>query len=129
MHKNAEITRRAYAAFNTADIQALTETLDERSSWMTPGSSPVAGVTKDRAETLAQFGRYLEGTGGTFKAELRYVTADDDGRAAAVHHNSGTRNGKRLDTDCCITFHLEDGRVTEGREHFLDQANWDAFRA
>lgn len=47
----------------------------------------------------------------------------------AVHHNSGTRNGKRLDTDCCITFQLRDGRVTEGREHFLDQANWDTFWA
>ncbi len=127
MHKNAEIVRRGYAAFNAADIQTLTEVFGETTRWTTPGNSPIAGVTKDREGTFAQFGRYLEGTGGTFKAELRYVTADDEGRVVGVHHNSGTRNGKRLDTDCCITFRIENGRVVEGKEHFLDQANWDAF--
>jgi len=127
MHKNPEIVRRGYAAFNAADIQTLTEVFGETTRWTTPGNSPIAGVTKDREGTFAQFGRYLEGTGGTFKAELRYVTADDEGRVVGVHHNSGTRNGKRLDTDCCITFRIENGRVVEGKEHFLDQANWDAF--
>lgn len=93
MHRNAEIVRRAYAAFNAADIQTLTETFDEKASWHTPGSSAIAGSTKDREATFAQFGRYLEGTGGTFKAELRYVAADDEGRVVGVHYNSGTRNG------------------------------------
>ena len=129
MHKNAEIVRRAYAAFNAADIQTLQETFDERASWSTPGKSTIAGTTKDREGTFAQFGRYLEGTGGTFKAELRYVAADEDGRVVGVHHNTGTRNGKRLDTDCCITFRLKDGRIVEGKEHFQNQANWDAFWA
>lgn len=129
MHQNAEIVRRAYAAFNAADIQTLTETFDERASWHTPGESPVAGVTDDRAETFAQFGRYLDGTGGTFKAELRYVAADDEGRVVGVHHNSGERGGKRLDTDCCITFRLKNGRIVEGREHFQNQGNWDEFWA
>ena len=129
MHKNAEVVRRAYAAFNAADIETLKKTFDEKASWHTPGSSPIAGVTKDREGTFAQFGRYLEGTGGTFKAALRYVAADDDGRVVGVHHNSGTRSGKRLDTDCCITFRLENGRIVEGKEHFQNQANWDSFWA
>lgn len=129
MHQNAEIVRRAYAAFNAADIQTLTETFDERASWHTPGESSVAGHTKDRAETFAQFGRYLDATGGTFKAELRYVAADDEGRVVGVHHNTGARGQKRLDTDCCITFTLRNGRIVEGKEHFQDQANWDEFWA
>ncbi len=129
MHKNAEIVRRGYAAFNAADIQTLTEVFDENASWHTPGRSAIAGTTKDREGTFAQFGRYLEGSGGTFKAELRYVATDDEGRVVAVHHNSGTRNGKHLDTDCCITFKLANDRVIEGKEYFQDQANWDAFWA
>lgn len=127
MHRNAEIVRRAYAAFNAADMQTLNETFHARATWQTPGSSPLAGKTRDRDGTFAQFGRYLEGTGGTFKATLRYVAADEEGRVVGVHHNSGTRDGRKLDTDCCITFRLEDGQIIEGREHFQDQANWDAF--
>ena len=37
------------------------------------------------------------------------------------------RNGKRLDTECCIVFEVENGRVTSGREHFFDLYNWDEF--
>lgn len=129
MHRNAEVVRRGYAAFNAADIKTLTELFDEKASWHTPGGSPIAGATKNRDETFAQFGRYLEGTGGSFKAELRYVAADDEGRVVGVHHNSGTRNGRRLDTDCCITFTIRNGKIVEGKEHFQDQANWDAFWA
>ena len=59
-----------------------------------------------------------------YKAELRYVVADDDGRVVGVHHNSGTRNGKRLAFDCCIVFEIKDGRVVSGREHFYDLHAW-----
>ena len=46
--------------------------------------------------------------------------ADDDGRVVALHHNSGTRAGKTLDSDCCIVFQLKDGRITDAREHYYD---------
>ena len=64
---------------------------------------------------------------GTFKAELRSIFEGDDGRVIGLHHNSGVRNGKQLDTDCCIVFEVEDGRITSGVEHFLDLHNWDEF--
>ncbi len=53
--------------------------------------------------------------------------AASDGRGVGLHHNTGTRNGKRLDTDCCIVSTPEDGRVVEGREHFYDLAKGDDF--
>ena len=37
------------------------------------------------------------------------------------------RNGKRLDTGCCIVFEVKDGRIVDGREHFYDLHNWDPF--
>ena len=127
MHRNAEIVSRAYQAFNEADMKTLTESFDENTSWHTPGRSPAAGDRKGRDAVFAQFGRYGGETGGTFKADLRYVAADDEGRVVGFHHNSAERNGKRLDTDCCIVFELEDGRITSGTEHFFDLYNWDEF--
>ncbi len=127
MHKNAEIVRRGYHAFNTADMKTLTELFDENASWHTPGQGSIAGERVGREAVFAQFARYGEETGGTFKAELRHVLADDDGRVVGIHHNSGVRNGKRLDVDCCIAFEFKDGRVTGGREHFYDLHAWEEF--
>jgi ketosteroid isomerase-like protein len=76
---------------------------------------------------LPQFGRYGGETGGTFKATLQRVLESDDGSVVGVHHNSAERDGKHLDTGCCITFELKDGRITDGREHFFNLYNWDEF--
>lgn len=124
---NAEIVRRGYAAFNAADIETLNALMDENISWYTPGRSPIAGRYRGRDAVFGQFGRYGGDTGGTFEANLKEVFTSGDGRVVGLHHNSGERNGKRLDTDCCIVFEVEGGRIISGREHFFDLANWDDF--
>ena len=125
--ENAATVRRAYEAFNTADMATLTEAFAENASWHTPGQSPIAGDYVGRDAVFGQFGRYGGETAGTFRAELRNVFAADDGRVIGFHHNSGERDGKKLDVDCCIVFELEDGRITDGREHFFDLYAWDEF--
>jgi len=125
--ENAEVVRRGYEAFNTADIATLTEIMDDNASWHTPGRSPIAGHYQGRDAVFAQFGRYGGDTGGTFKAELKQVFTSPDGRVIGLHHNSAQRNGKQLDTDCCIVFEVEDGRMLSGREYFYDLNNWDEF--
>ena len=127
MHKNAEIIRRGYHAFNTADMNTLTQLFDENASWHTPGLGSIAGDRAGRDEVFDQFARYGGETEGTFKAELQHVLADDEGRVIGIHHNSGTRNGKRLEVDCCIVFELKDGRITAGREHFYNLHAWEEF--
>lgn len=129
MHKNAEIVRRGYEAFNKGDMKTLTELFDDNASWHTPGRGSIAGDRKGREAVFAQFGRYGGETGGNFKAELRQVLADDSGRAIAMHHNTGERNGKRLDVDCCLVFEIKNGRVISGKEYFYDLAAWDEFWA
>jgi ketosteroid isomerase-like protein len=57
MHKSAEIIRRAYEAFNAADMKVLAETFDENCSWHTPGQGSISGDRVGRAEVFAQFGR------------------------------------------------------------------------
>lgn len=125
--ENADLIRRGYEAFNSGDMETLTGLFAEDASWHTPGRSPIAGDYEGRDKAFEQFGRYGGDTGGTFKAELKYVVADDDGHAVGVHHNSGERNGKQLDVDCCLSFEVRDGKVVSGREHFYDLNAWDEF--
>jgi ketosteroid isomerase-like protein len=127
--EHADVVRRGYQAFNMGDIKALNELFDEKATWHTPGHSAVAGDYQGRAAVFAQFSRYGGETEGTFKAALRQVLANDEGRVVGLHHNSGLRNGKRLDVDCCIEFQVEDGKIVSGREHFFDLHAWDAFWA
>ena len=89
--KNADIVQRAYAAFNSADMNTLTESFDEMASWHTPGRSPIAGVAQGREAVFAQFGRYAGDTGGTFKAILKEVLRSDSGRVVGIHHNTAER--------------------------------------
>jgi uncharacterized protein len=125
--ENAAIVRRAYEAFNTADMETMTGLLDEGVTWHTPGRNPLAGDHRGRDTVLAHFGEYGQGTDGTFRAELKYVCADDEGHVIALHRNTGTRAGKRLDVDCCIVFELENGRCVDAHEHFYDLHAWDEF--
>ena len=125
--ENAELVRRGYAAFNTADMATLTELFDESASWHTPGRGPLAGDHEGREATFAQFGQYGGQTAGTFQATLEDVLATDDGRVVGVHHNTAERNGKHLDVRACVVFELKDGRVIDGREHFFDLYAWDEF--
>jgi uncharacterized protein len=126
-HANGALVRRAYEAFNTADIETLTELVDENASWHTPGRGRLAGDHQGREAVFAQFGRYGGETQGTFKAALQHVLTGDDGRVVGIHHNTAEQNGKHLDAYCCIVFELEDGRITDGREHFFDLYAWDEF--
>jgi uncharacterized protein len=125
--ENADLIRRGYEAFNSADMETLTEIFDESASWHTPGRSSLAGDHEGREATFAYFGQLGERTGGTFRAELRSVTADDEGHVVGIHHNSGERNGKQLDVDIALVFELKDGKVVDGREYFHDLYAWDEF--
>lgn len=128
MNKTAtEVVRSGYEAFNNADIAALNEIFHDDSSWHTPGKSSVGGLRQGKAAVFSQFGRYGGETNGTFKATLKTVALCEDGRVVGIHNNSGERNGKKLDSDCCIIFEVKDGQIISGKEYFFDLSNWDEF--
>ena len=66
-------------------------------------------------------------TGGTFKAELKQVFTSADTTWSACITTAGSETEGKLDTDCCIVFEIENGRMTSCREHFFDVHNWDEF--
>jgi ketosteroid isomerase-like protein len=125
--ENVAIMQRAYDAFNTGDVDTLTELFDENVVWHLPGQSSMAEDYQGRDATLAYFGKIGERTGGTFQAELQQLFAGGDGRVIGLQRSTAERDGKRLDVDNCIVFELKDGRVVDGREHFEDLYAWDEF--
>jgi ketosteroid isomerase-like protein len=51
--ENAAILRRAYAAFNSGDMDTLIEVFDEGIVWHLPGRSALANDYQGRDATLA----------------------------------------------------------------------------
>jgi ketosteroid isomerase-like protein len=127
MSGNAAIVRGGYEAFSGGDLSKLADLFDDNVSWHTPGWGSLAGDVVGREAVFARLGRYVAETGGTFRADLKRVLTDEDGRVIGIHHNVAERDGKRLDIYCCIVFELEDGRIVDGREHFYDLDAWDEF--
>ena len=126
--ENVAIMQRAYDAFNSGDVDTLTELMDE-TVWHLPGRSSMANDYQGRGATLAYFGQLAQETGGTFRAELQHLAPDGDTRVVGIQRSTADRNGKHLDVGNCIVFTLKDGRVTDGREHFEDLYAWDEFWA
>ena len=125
--QNADIVRRAYDAFSSADAETLMELFDDNVSWHTPGRSYIGGDYHGKKATLTQLGRFMEDTGGSFKALLQDVATSENGGVISIHRNTGERNGKQLDVVCSIVFEVEDGKITYGRENFFDLYAWDEF--
>jgi len=125
--ENVAIMQRAYDAFNSGDMDTLTEVFDENMVWHLPGRSSMAKDYEGRDATLAYFGQIAEETGGTFRAELQRLLSDEDGRVVGVQRSTADKDGKHLDVGNSIVFQLEDGRVVDGREHFEDLYAWDEF--
>jgi ketosteroid isomerase-like protein len=125
--ENAAIMRRAYAAFNSGDMNTLAELFDESALWHLPGRSRFADDYQGREATLAYFAQLGQETEGTFQAELEHLLADDEDRVIGIQRSRAQRDGKQLDVGDCIVFELKDGRITDGREHFHDLYAWDEF--
>jgi ketosteroid isomerase-like protein len=125
--ENVAVMRRGYEAFNTGDLETLNEVFDESIVWHLPGRSSYADDYQGRDATLAYFGQLAEQTGGTFRAELQHLAADDDDHVVGIQRSTGDRDGKHLDVGNCIVFEFKDGRVVDGREHFHDLYAWDDF--
>jgi uncharacterized protein len=125
--ENAAIIRRGYEAFNSGDMNTLTEIFDDGAVWHLAGRSSLANDYQGREASFAYFGRLGQETGGTFRAELDHLLADDEDRVVGIQHNTAEREGKHLHDDVCLVFQLKDGRVTEGWEHHRDLYAWDEF--
>jgi ketosteroid isomerase-like protein len=126
--ENAAVVRRGYGFFNSGDLQGLTDVFQEDAVWHVAGRNRLSGEKRGRDAILAYFGQLGELSGGSLRAELHDVLADDD-HVVGLHTAIGQREGQSLNLHAVLVFHLRDGKVAEAWEHYGDQQAFDDFIA
>ncbi len=125
-HPNVDVFKRAYAAFSAGDFEALAQVFDEDVVWHNPGRNPLSGDYKGRDAAFASFAKEFELSGGTYRPEIHDVLANDD-HTVAVMHVTAEREGKKLDMNAVLVFHIKDGKIVEGWDIWADQTVLDEF--
>ena len=69
---------------------------------------------------LGYFGQTMQLTGGNFQVEVHDVVANDE-HAVGLNTVHAERNGKTLQDNNSLVFHVRDGRVTEVWQYWTDQ--------
>ena len=126
VHPNVEVFRRTYDAFTSGDMTKLAEFFAEDVVWHTPGDSLVAGDFTGREATFDAFAKEFELSGGTYRPQIHDVLAGDD-HTVALMHVTAEREGRTLDIDYVLVFHVTDGKIVEGWDLWMDQAAYDRF--
>ena len=127
-HPNEELVRRGFDAFAKGDVDTLRELFDQDAIWHAPGRNPVAGDYQGVEAILGFFARTMEVTGGTFRAELHDVVANDE-HAVAIYVSRGQREGRTLDNKDVLVQHIRNGRLAETWQLSADQYAADEFLA
>ncbi len=125
-HPNEELVRRAFDAFAKGDVDTMRELTDQDAVWHTPGRGPLAGDYRGIDEILGFFARIAELTGGTFRAELHDVVANDE-HAVGLYVSRAEREGRTLETKNVIVSHIRNGKSVETWTFSDDQYGADEF--
>ncbi len=102
--------RRFYDALSSGDLDGFKNVLAEDAFIHDPGRGTVSGDYLGRERVTEFFAKLLEYSGGTFKAELIDVLANDQ-RAVAIQRSTARRDGKSLDTRDVLVCEIRDGRI------------------
>jgi ketosteroid isomerase-like protein len=125
-HPNVLAYKRMIAAFNANDLGAVAALVHAELEYTIPGKSALACHTRGVAPHLTVLQRARELSNGTLRLEPRAVAAEGDylvvwGRITAE------RSGRRLDSDHCVMYRFEAGRIVEGRTVPVDLYAFDEF--
>ena len=126
LHPNIIAYKGMIAAFNSNDLSAMEALVDANLLYTIPGRSLIACHTRGVAAHIQMLKRARELSAGTLRLEPRAIAADGDylviwGRITAQ------RPGKRLDSDHCVMYNFEAGKIVEGRTVPIDLYVFDEF--
>jgi uncharacterized protein len=111
-HTNVTRITDAYAAFAKGDLAVLADFFAEDVLWHEGGRNQITGDYRGREAVFGLFGKLMEITGGSFRADLHAVFADDEhGVALAVL--TASRGGRSVEVNEAHVFHMRDGKVVE----------------
>jgi uncharacterized protein len=111
-HPNEEIVRSGFDAFAKGDVDTLRQLFDQDAVWHVPGRSPLSGDHRGMDAILGFLARTMELTGGTFRAEVHDVVANDE-HAVALYVTRGEREGRTLESRDVLVSHVRNGKLAE----------------
>jgi ketosteroid isomerase-like protein len=88
--------------------------------WHAPGRSQLAGDHQGVDTVLGFFAKTMELTGGNFRVEVHDILANDE-HAVGLHTAHAEREGRTLQDNNTLVFHVRDGKVTEVWQYWADQ--------
>ncbi len=125
--RNLEVARKAYAAFDTGDMQGVLDSMSDDIVWHFGGNNPLTGTYRGKDEVIGMMGRLLEETGGTFKVDVHDILANGVHGVALVN-TSASRNGKTATGRAVHIWHDdEDAKTTEFWTIAENQEDFDAL--
>jgi uncharacterized protein len=127
-HPNEDLVRRAFDAFAKGDVDTLRELMDQEAVWHAPSQDPLEGEYRGVDAILGYFAETMENTGGTFRAELHDVVANDE-HVVAMYLARGEREGRTLEDRSVLVSHVRNGKLGETWQYFEDQYAVDRFLA
>jgi len=128
-HRNAKLVRRLFASFGARDFATFQRLVADDAVWHFPGTrSALAGEHRGR-DAIAQFlASVMTLSNGTFRLEIRDVTASDD-HAVVLFTGHGQRNGKTLFNPTSLVVRIAGGQAVEFSEFVWDLPTVDDFWA
>ena len=126
--ENAATIRRGYDLFNSGQLQELGQLFAADAVWHAAGRGRLSGDKRGRDATLAYFSQIGELSGGTFRAELHDIVADE-AHLVGLHIGTAQREGRTLRVRTTLVFHLRDGQIVEVWEQHDDTQALDEFFA
>jgi ketosteroid isomerase-like protein len=123
---NLSLLREGYQAFAAGDMARLAELFADDVVWHSPGRNPLSGDYRGRDAVFGLFARLADETGGTFRADVHDLLANDEHGVGLVTVTA-RRGDRSLTVNDVNVFHLRDGRVTECWLASTDQDAEDQF--
>ena len=127
-HDNGELIRSGYEAFAKGDMETIATIFAADIQWNISGRNMISGTYDGQEAAFAFFGKLMELTDGTFSVAVHDLLASDD-HVVVLAKESGSRNGKSLESDDVHVWHLAGGQAVEFWGISKDQHEVDEFWA
>ena len=112
-HPNEDRFREGYELFGKGDLEILRKDyFTEDTVWHTSGNNALTGDARGIDEVMANFMKTFELSGGTFRAEVHDLLANDE-HGGVIGNASAERDGKKYAWKFTHIVHFRDGKVAE----------------
>jgi uncharacterized protein len=125
-HPNADVFKRVYDAFTSADMDRLATLIAPDVVWHVPGNNLISGEYTSRDAIFGCFSKIFELSEGSYRPELHDILANDQ-HTVALLHAAARRGGKTLDQDHAFVAHVHGGQITELWEAWTEGQAWNDF--